>query len=126
VNRDHHALIPDHDCRAFRHAAELTGKKWTASILLAVRQGAERFSDIRDAVDGLSDRLLALRLRELEQHGLVQRSVIPTVPAQVRYNLTSAGDELIGILEPLVDWAHRWGRSTTAGELTQQRQPVPR
>jgi len=99
----------------FRHAAELTGKKWSAAILLAMEQGAERFSDVRAAVDGLSDRLLTLRLRELEQHGLVQRTVIPTVPTQVHYALTPAGSELIRILQPLVDWAHRWEPSTGSG-----------
>jgi DNA-binding HxlR family transcriptional regulator len=109
-----YSAIPEHECRVFRHAAELTGKKWSAAILLAMEQGAERFSDIRASVDGLSDRLLTLRLRELEQHGLVHRTVIPTVPTQVHYGLTPAGSELIGILQPLIEWTHRWEPSAAA------------
>jgi len=92
----------------FQHAAELTGKKWSAAILLAMQRGADRFSEIRGSVTGLSDRMLAVRLRELEEHALVRRTVIPTVPTTVQYSLPPPGDELIRILQPLVDWAHRW------------------
>ena len=100
--------IPEHECRVFQHAAELSGKKWTAAILLAMYRGADRFSGIRESVTGLSDRMLSVRLRELEENGLVLRTVIPTVPTTVRYTLTPAGEELVRILQPLVDWAHRW------------------
>ncbi|WP_165358698.1 winged helix-turn-helix transcriptional regulator [Haloactinopolyspora alba] len=100
--------IDDEDCRVFQVAVELAGKKWSAAILLALARGATRFSEIRTSVDGLSDRLLAARLRELETNGLVEREVIPSFPAQIRYGLTQAGIELIRTLRPLVAWAERW------------------
>lgn len=103
--------IDDEQCRAFRRSAELAGKKWNAAILLALSRGADRFSKIIESVDGLSDRLLAARLRELESHGLVAREVVATVPVQIYYRLSPAGHELIQILNPLVQWSQRWDRA---------------
>jgi DNA-binding HxlR family transcriptional regulator len=76
--------------------------------LLAVARGARRFSEIRGCVPGLSDRLLAQRLRELETAGLVRREVTPTMPVQVTYHLTPSGAELMAALQPLVRWGLRW------------------
>lgn len=86
--------------------------------MLALVRGAERFSEIRGAVMGLSDRMLAQRLRELEASGLVARTVLPTQPVQVRYALTDKGESLMRSLTPLVAWGHEWnetGRSADAG-----------
>jgi DNA-binding HxlR family transcriptional regulator len=101
------ASIDDDACRVFQATAEFAGKKWTAAILLALSRGATRFSQITDAVDGISARLLSVRLRELEERDLLVREVIPTVPVQISYRLTDSGDELIHILHPLVQWAQR-------------------
>ncbi|MCS3427901.1 winged helix-turn-helix transcriptional regulator [Leucobacter aridicollis] len=101
--------IDDDECRLFREAAELAGRKWTAAILLALARGAERFSEIHTSIGGISDRLLAARLRELAAQGLVTRTVVPSTPVQIRYGLTQSGGELITILQPLVRWAKRSG-----------------
>ncbi len=101
--------IDDAECRLFREAAELAGRKWTAAVLLALARGAERFSELAIGIDGISDRLLSARLRELETQGLVERTVIPSTPVQIRYSLTASGSELIRILHPLVQWAKRSG-----------------
>lgn len=95
----------------FQRTAELAGRKWNAAIMMSLSQGAVRFTQIRQHVDGLSDRLLAARLRELEQAHLVERTVIPTTPVQVQYVLTPAGEELMRVLSPLVGWALRWDPS---------------
>ncbi|MGO2139035.1 MAG: winged helix-turn-helix transcriptional regulator [Leucobacter sp.] len=108
--------IDDDECRLFREAAELAGRKWTAAILLSLARGAERFSEIHASIDGISDRLLAARLRELEAQGLVTRTVVPSTPVQIRYGLTPSGSELITILQPLVHWARRSGARSDAGE----------
>ncbi|HCS62337.1 MAG TPA: transcriptional regulator [Microbacterium sp.] len=113
--------IDEELCRAFRHSAELAGKKWNAAILFAMSRGADRFSRIVESVDGLSDRLLAARLRELELHGLVSREVVPTVPVQILYALTPAGSDLIQILHPLVQWSRRWQHSSAREDVTAQR-----
>ncbi|TQL43098.1 HxlR family transcriptional regulator [Leucobacter komagatae] len=108
--------IDDDECRLFREAAELAGRKWTAAILLSLARGAERFSEIHASIDSISDRLLAARLRELEAQGLVTRAVVPSTPVQIRYGLTPSGSELITILQPLVHWARRSGARGDAGE----------
>lgn len=101
--------INDADCRRFQSSVELIGKRWSGAILLAVAQGASRFSEIVESVPGLSDRLLSQRAKELEHSGLLQREVIPTTPVQVRYSLTERGADLMRSLQPLVDWGQRWG-----------------
>jgi len=104
--------IDDELCR--RHLAtsvELVGKRWSSAILLAISQGATRFSEITASVTGLSDRLLAQRAKELEQAGLIHREVIATTPVQVRYSLTERGADLLGALQPLAHWGERWNKA---------------
>lgn len=100
--------VDDELCRRFQYSVELVGKRWTGGILMAIRQGAERFSEIVATVIGLSDRLLSQRLRELEGAGLVERVVVATTPVQVRYRLTERGIDLMDSLQPLVAWDQRW------------------
>jgi DNA-binding HxlR family transcriptional regulator len=99
------AHIDDEECRRFQASAELAGRKWNAAILLAGARGARRFSEYRSLVDGISDRLLAARLKELAAEGLIVRDVQPTTPVSVSYALTKSGRELISLLHPLVTWS---------------------
>jgi DNA-binding HxlR family transcriptional regulator len=96
------ARIDDDSCRAFQDVIELVGRRWNGAILLALARGFRRFGEINAQVDGLSDRLLSQRLKQLDDAGLVQRTVIPTTPVQVRYELTDRGLRLITALQPLV------------------------
>ena len=102
------AHIDDALCRSFLGSVELVGKRWSSGILLSLARGAERFSEIIASIPGLSDRVLAERLRELESSGLLQREVIATMPVQVRYRLTDRGADLLESLQPLVGWNQRW------------------
>lgn len=97
-------VIHDEACRGFQAALDVVGRRWTAAVLRALALGAERFGDIRWRVDGISDRLLSLRLKELEAEGLITRTVVPTTPVQVRYGLTRRGRDLTVALQPLVEW----------------------
>lgn len=101
--------INDDECRRFQSSVELIGKRWSSAILMAVGQGARRFSEIRATVPGLSDRMLSQRARELEISGLLEREVIPSTPVQVRYRLTESGSDLLRSLQPLVTWGAKWG-----------------
>ena len=104
--------IDDELCRRYlAPSVELVGKRWSPGILLALSQGATRFSEITAAVAELSDRLLAQRVRGLEQAGLVNREVIPTTPVQVRYSLTESGRELLEAMQPLAHWGERWNKA---------------
>lgn len=101
--------IDDETCREFQSGIELVGKRWSAAILLALARGGERFAELHHAVDGISGRLLAVRLKELEDNELVDRTVVPTTPVQIRYTLTERGRELLRSLIPLIRWQQRWG-----------------
>lgn len=100
--------INDDQCHSFQASVELVGRRWSSGILLAVARGASRFSEITAAVPGLSDRMLAQRVRELESAGLLVRTVVGTTPVQVRYQLSESGTDLIRSLQPLVAWGLRW------------------
>jgi DNA-binding HxlR family transcriptional regulator len=107
--------IDDESCREFQSAVELIGKRWSAAILLALARGGERFAELHHAVDGISSRLLAVRLKELEDNHLVDRTVVPTMPVQVRYTLTDGGRELLRSLIPLIRWQRQWGETRQPG-----------
>jgi DNA-binding HxlR family transcriptional regulator len=97
-----------HVCPHFHAAIELVGKRWTGAILIALTDGSLRFGELAKAVPGLSDRLLSQRLRELEEEGLVERTVEPDAPVRVSYALTEMGAELQPAIDELKDWARRW------------------
>lgn len=103
-------------CDRFQPTLEIVGKRWTGAILLAVAMGAQRFGEILRLVEGLSDRLLSQRLKELEAHGLMVRTVVPTTPVQIRYSLTDSGASLLTVLQPLAKWGadHDARRKATA------------
>jgi DNA-binding HxlR family transcriptional regulator len=101
-------LINDDECRRTAAIVERVGRRWNSAILLALARGATRFSEIIARVDGLSDRMLAARLKELEQMGLIDRIVEPTTPVSVRYRLTERGQDLLASLQPLVRYGLRW------------------
>lgn len=96
--------IDEAACRRFQRDVEFTGRKWNAAILLAGVRGARRFSEYRMTVDGISDRLLAARLKELEDEGVIERHVRATTPVTITYTPSAAGLRLIEVLQPLVEW----------------------
>lgn len=99
--------IDEAKCRSFQNVVELVGKKWTAGVLLAGMRGARRFIEYRAHVDGISDKLLAQRLRELKAEGLIERVVVPTTPVLVTYRPTERARGLMRALHPLVEWSVR-------------------
>jgi DNA-binding HxlR family transcriptional regulator len=101
-------LIDDEECRRTADIVERVGRRWNGGILLALARGASRFTEIVARVEGLSDRMLAARLKELEQIGLVDRVVEPTTPVSVRYYLTARGRDLVAALQPLAAYGQRW------------------
>jgi len=95
-------------CPLFHRAVELIGRRWTGAIVFVLLRGRARFAEIRAGIPEITDRMLAERLRELEQEGIVARTVIPMQPVRVEYSLTEKGLALAGAIDALVDWAHRW------------------
>ncbi|MQB46143.1 helix-turn-helix domain-containing protein [Rhizobium sp. ICMP 5592] len=81
------------------------GDKWTVMVVGALSKGPMRYSEIFKMVGGVSQRMLTLTLKALERDGLVNRTMFPTIPPRVDYELTERGHTLIGPLHALWTWA---------------------
>ena len=95
-------------CRYYHHAVELVGKRWTGAILFVLMDGPARFSEFKQLVPDLSDRLLSERMKELEAEGIVERRVIDDMPVKVEYALTEKGEALEPAVRALKTWARSW------------------
>jgi DNA-binding HxlR family transcriptional regulator len=95
-------------CSLYHRAVELVGKRWTGAILLVLLDGPAHFSEIRELVPDISDRLLSERLKELEAEGIVERSVLDGSPVRVEYAMTEKGRALEPTVRALKSWAHDW------------------
>jgi DNA-binding HxlR family transcriptional regulator len=96
-------------CNAFHGAIELIGRRWTGAIIFLLLKSRLRFAALRDAIPDITDRMLSERLQELEQEGIVERTVIPEAPIRVEYSLTAKGRALAAAVDAISDWAHKWG-----------------
>ena len=94
----------DRMCRTSQQILEFIGRRWVGVVLIAGYQCARRFSEYRRFAVGISDRVLTQRLRELEEHALIEREVVPSMPVQVIYRPTRRGRDLVRVLEPLFEW----------------------
>jgi len=105
---------------AFRELLTKVGDKWSIFVLLALSmlpRKRARFSELNRAIPAISERMLALTLRQAERDGLVTREVFAEVPARVEYELTAMGKSLLPALQGLVDWvADNSSRVTVARE----------
>ena len=95
-------------CPRFHHAVELIGRRWTGAIIRAMLSGVCRFSDLTQAVPGLSDRMLSERLKELEAEGIVERTVFAETPVRIEYQITEKGRALSVVVESIGEWAEHW------------------
>jgi DNA-binding HxlR family transcriptional regulator len=84
------------------------GGRWKVPILWHLSTaGTLRFSELRRALDGCTQKMLTQQLREMEQDGIVLRKVYPQVPPKVEYSLTATGRSLLPIVESMCHWAKR-------------------
>jgi DNA-binding HxlR family transcriptional regulator len=97
-------------CPYYHEAVELIGKRWTGAIVHALMAGPLRFSEVTQAIPQISDRLLSMRLKELEASGLVARRVWNGAPVRVEYELTAKGRALEPVITSLRRWAREWLR----------------
>ncbi len=92
-------------CPAVREVLNRVGDKWSVLIVGLLGPGPKRFSELRRAVEGISQRMLTLTLRGLERDGLITRTVEPTIPPKVEYELTKLGRTLLVPVDALAQWA---------------------
>jgi DNA-binding HxlR family transcriptional regulator len=95
-------------CSQYHRAVELIGKRWTGAILFVLMDGPLRFSEVKQLVPELSDRLLSERMKELEAEDVVERHVIGDTPVRVEYGLTKKGRALEPVVRTLKSWANSW------------------
>jgi DNA-binding HxlR family transcriptional regulator len=95
-------------CSRFHRASELIGRRWTGAIIFVMLKSRCRFATLRAAIPDITDRMLSERLQELEQEGIVERSVVPDTPVRVEYALTKKGRALASAIDAIADWAHKW------------------
>lgn len=97
-----------HMCPRYEHASQILGKRWTGLLIYALMGGPKRFCELTALVEGLSDRVLSDRLRELEAEGIVNRIVYPQIPVRVEYQLTEKGRALQPVVDAIQSWASEW------------------
>jgi DNA-binding HxlR family transcriptional regulator len=98
--------VPE-DCRAVSEVLSRVGDKWTILVVSELGNGPKRFNEIRRALGSISQRMLTLTLRGLERDGLVTRTVFPTVPPRVDYELTKLGRSLLEPVSGIGLWARQ-------------------
>ena len=121
-------------CPHYHQAVELIGRRWTGAIVaVLLAEGSHRFSELRDNVPGLSDRVLSQRMRELEAAEIVTRSVDAGPPVKVSYELTPKGEDLRDVVRALERWGRQWADPTptapspgAATIIVEQSHPGPR
>src|SRR5436189_1003479 len=99
-------------CTRFHRAIELIGRRWTGAIVFVLLRSRCRFATLRAAIPDITDRMLSERLQELEQEGIVDRTVVPETPVRVEYSLTRKGRALVPAIEAIGEWAHKWTTSS--------------
>jgi DNA-binding HxlR family transcriptional regulator len=96
----------DSDCRGVASILARVGDKWSVFVIMLLGDGPKRFNEIKRMVGGISQRMLTLTLRGLERDGLITRTVFPTVPPRVDYELTDLGRGLWQPVEALGKWSY--------------------
>ncbi len=92
-------------CQEVSSILSRVGDKWTVLIVMTLADGPRRFNELKRMIGGVSQRMLTLTLRGLERDGMVKRTMFPTIPPRVDYELTDLGQSLRGPIEALGNWA---------------------
>ena len=108
--------MPNSDCPVCRTADIVCGK-WTMLVIRDLAEGRSRFCELERSLEGISPRTLSLRLRGLEEEGIVVRQTFPEVPPRVEYALTAKGRALVPIVESMRAYGTEWlGAEGACGE----------
>jgi DNA-binding HxlR family transcriptional regulator len=94
-------------CPRFEKAISLLSQRWTALVIYELLAGSQRFSAIQSSI-GISGKVLSERLKDLEQQGIIERTVIPDTPVIIEYSLTEKGQSLEPVLNEVENWSRRW------------------
>ena len=116
--------MPDPDCPVCR-TAEIVCGKWTLLIVRDLSEGRSRFCELERSLGGISPRTLSLRLRSLEEEGILHRTTFPEVPPRVEYALTEKGRALVPIIDSMRTYGAEWlGAEGSCAEVPEAAEPV--
>lgn len=96
------------ECCPVSACAEILSGKWTILLIRDLAEGRSRFCELERSLEGISPRTLSLRLRALEEQGIVERRTFPEVPPRVEYSLTDKGRALAPIIEDMRTYGREW------------------
>ena len=99
--------MPNSDCPVCRTADIVCGK-WTLLVIRDLADGRSRFCELERSLEGISPRTLSLRLRALEEEGILRRQTFPEVPPRVEYALTEKGRALLPIVDDMRKFGRQW------------------
>jgi DNA-binding HxlR family transcriptional regulator len=99
--------VPNSDCPVCRTADIVCGK-WTLLVIRDLAEGTARFCELERSLAGISPRTLSLRLRALEEEGVLERTTFPEVPPRVEYALTDKGRALVPIIDSMREYGTEW------------------
>jgi DNA-binding HxlR family transcriptional regulator len=99
--------VTQSDCPVCR-TAEIVSGKWTLLLIRDLADRSRRFCELERSLEGISPRTLSLRLRALEEQGIVERNTYPEVPPRVEYALTPKGQALVPLIEDMRKYGRRW------------------
>jgi DNA-binding HxlR family transcriptional regulator len=116
-------MASDPTCPVCRTADIVCGK-WTLLLVRDLAEGRSRFCELERSLNGISPRTLSLRLRALEEEGIVERQTFAEVPPRVEYSLTAKGRALIPIIEGMRTYGERWLGAECATEPAVRLEPV--
>ncbi|HNB27305.1 MAG TPA: helix-turn-helix domain-containing protein [Alphaproteobacteria bacterium] len=105
------------NCQAVSQVLSRVGDKWSVLVVSILGRGPMRFNELKRTVNGISQRMLTLTLRALERDGLVTRTVFPSVPPRVDYDLTALGRSLLVPVSALAAWAIDHRAAIAAAQL---------
>jgi DNA-binding HxlR family transcriptional regulator len=126
-------MASDPSCPVCRTADIVCGK-WTLLVIRDLADGRSRFCELERSLNGISPRTLSLRLRALEEEGIVRRQTFPEVPPRVEYALTAKGRALVPLIEDMRAYGREWlgaecapeddGQQSGAQERSDDREPA--
>lgn len=95
-------------CPRFEKAVDVLSKRWVALIVFVLMNGPRRFGEIESCLSNLSGKVLSDRLKEMENEGIITRTVYPEMPVRIEYSLTDKGTALAPILGEISNWSTEW------------------
>ena len=99
---------PPQLCTRFHYASELIGRRWNGAIIFMLLKQTCRFATLRSGIPAITDRMLSERLQELEEEGVIDRTVVPDTPVRVEYSLTRKGRALAEAIDSIAHWAEKY------------------